>query len=1102
MTTAVIDLRNAEYGAISRTEPSYGVGSSDGGFYTGSGRSNSKKKKKGGLRARTAGAIISIALLLGGGAAFLSFSNFPLAPAISAQITSQTQTDYTSYIKRFKSIAEGMMDNAGATNPLTQKYSNFPNYMKERFAKYGIDVTGSGKDTRITWHDQTMDREGFAKMYQENIEFRSDVTKAKRGRVATFFDNIAENFFGKKLNSRNAYPNYKQTSDAEADMKNYKDTLRNHLAGDSTDLQTRSTKHVQETTYDSNGNPVTVDREYPLNSDSQSKIDADIDIEAAKTSTRSMIANIASSVGEVGSTACMALKVGSMIGMTAAALDTYNNIRYFLTQAENISKMMAGEGNSSAINDFLNFMSTPATTQVSDFDGVSFDFLNGERPADDENLLSQKEETGAPVEASGIQNMLAGAPIAKSSTQNYSIERVLKTMGGAMSMTAGTMQFCAGVDIATSIVSIATQFVSGGLTKILSNVLTKRTFMGVVTTVAVSAFFSFLIPTLAQIFFANTADLIGIPAGQAFASGAAATNMQEGRRGSGQSISSADTVQAFNKSTNQVLALEAELDRYNYSPFDTSNRNTFFGSIAYSLLPTLTSSNMTGISSFLRSVSTSLSSVIGSKASATNIDGYLSYIGDCPLLEEIGAVGDMYCNPIVTTDMSTIELSPNDEAYIKAIENDVECNSSLTSTNNSNSSSSVNGSDVTIIGDSITNGASTKLKEKLPGIDVIAKDSKFFSVDASGNPSGLSIIKSQNSSLRKNVIFALGTNQSNLTKNNIDEVITTIGSDHNIYFITNYKSTDSNAYTNNNQLFKQAASNHSNVYVIDWANAASADLIANDGLDVHPTSASQDLFVKLIVDALPNSGSNSSDSSSNIGSCHIKENSDLAKYIAFCDNRDSPFGAIDQNILGSLQSSYTNSVIINSIPIVGDFANIVNSTLDLTHLDWANGAKCVNPGNNTQHENYTFWQEQGKYYQRYIEDQRILEQMGAYEDDKNPVTAYIEEYEKEYEETHPEANTYIGYLSRISGLTPENTETVLAFVEYYTFVDQYDPTNRIAMDGDTSEPQTSYQVIANIEQGILRFDDSNSIDTPLYADPSKYIAYVDYSDLRNRSHAA
>lgn len=1112
MPDSTLALRNAENNAISHTEPSYTDSSSDsGGYYTGSGRSNSKKKKKGGIRARAAGAIISIALLLGGGGAFLSFSNATLPAAISHNVTTQTQTDYTSYIKRFEYIAEGMMDNAGASNPLTKNYSKFPNYMKERFAKFGINVTGSGKDTRITWRDQTMDREGFAKMYRENIEFRNDVTKAKRGRVATFFDNIAENFFGKKLNSRNAYPNYRQTSDTSTDVDNYKDVLHDRLSGDSTNLNTIASEKVEKEVgtgeYDADGNEITqtITEYEPHNTSGSSQTGSEIDTELAINATTSKLTTIAQNIGELGSGVCTALKVGSMIGIAAAAQETYQYIKYFLIQIENISKMMAGEGDASAINEFLNFMSTPATTNVSDFDGVTYDFLNGQQPAEE---LQQKTETGSPLEASGLLNMLSGAPVSTNSTQNYSIERILKTMNGAFAMTAGTMKTCAGFELASSIVSIAIDVFSNGTTKIISNIISSKFVYNVAITITISSMFSFLVPTLAQIFFANTADLIGIPAGQAFASGAAATNMQEGRRGSGQSISSESAAKSFNNSTRQVLAMEAELDRYNLSPFDTSSPNTFFGSIAYSLLPTITSTNMTGTSSFIRSTTKSLSSLLSHVSATDNNDSYTAQYGNCLLLEEIGAVGDVYCNPIVTTDMSTINLSPNDAKYVEVISKNVEYYDTGSIPSDTTPTSSTAGSDVTIIGDSITVQSENEIKNLLPKADIYAQSSKHFNTNVSGNPSGLSILNDlkNSNSLRKKVIFALGTNDRNALnkEKDIDAVIDSIGSDHEIYFITNYGADylGNRDYSQNNQLFKNAEKEHNNVFVIDWADIISkkdkpSDYVPSN--DVHPTSIGREEFAKAITNAVTSNSSNNNSSTNTGEQMRIIPNSNLAKYIAFCDNRDSPFGAIDQNILGALQPSFTGNPIINSIPVIGNFADIVDSvlTLDDDNLEWANGQKCGNTEKNTE-----FWQSEGKYYQRYVEDQRILEQMGAFEGSENPVTAFIEQYEKEYEETHPEANTYIGYLSRISGLTPENTETVLAFVEYYTFVDQYDPTLRIAMDGDTTEPQSGEQVIANIQSGILRFDNPANIDNPLYAEnAAKYIAYVDYSDLRNRSYA-
>ena len=67
-------------------------------------------------------------------------------------------------------------------------------------------------------------------------------------------------------------------------------------------------------------------------------------------------------------------------------------------------------------------------------------------------------------------------------------------------------------------------------------------------------------------------------------------------------------------------------------------------------------------------------------------------------------------------------------------------------------------------------------------------------------------------------------------------------------------------------------------------------------------------------------------------------------------------------------------------------------------------------------------------YQRFIEDQRLLENMGLIE--KSSVTAFLEDY---YEK-HPLDNSFEGILARKTGLTKENVITTIDTINYLTFI--------------------------------------------------------------------
>ena len=178
------------------------------------------------------------------------------------------------------------------------------------------------------------------------------------------------------------------------------------------------------------------------------------------------------------------------------------------------------------------------------------------------------------------------------------------------------------------------------------------------------------------------------------------------------------------------------------------------------------------------------------------------------------------------------------------------------------------GSNVTIIGDSITEGSKSAISERLPQATIYSQVSKTFGNaddsaespnNTSGNPSGISIIKYllAENQVQPTVVYALGTNNMPLSQAQIDALLNLLGNNYQIFFVTNYDSTGAKEgyYQTNNALFSQAAQN-SNVHVIDWAASASAnpsEYLSSDG--IHPTAAGQDLFAELIDVAVGGSSS-------------------------------------------------------------------------------------------------------------------------------------------------------------------------------------------------------------------------------------------------------
>ena len=152
------------------------------------------------------------------------------------------------------------------------------------------------------------------------------------------------------------------------------------------------------------------------------------------------------------------------------------------------------------------------------------------------------------------------------------------------------------------------------------------------------------------------------------------------------------------------------------------------------------------------------------------------------------------------------------------------------------------GKDITIIGDSITVGSTSAIKEVFSDITDDQIDARVSRPWAEG----LQIAKKME--LKDTVVFALGTNNVSLTSSDIDELISIVGSNRTIVLLTNHGPA---GYEINNALFEEYAKQNSNIILADWNTEVSKDpskYLASD--DVHPTAEGAKLFAQLISDAI------------------------------------------------------------------------------------------------------------------------------------------------------------------------------------------------------------------------------------------------------------
>lgn len=190
-------------------------------------------------------------------------------------------------------------------------------------------------------------------------------------------------------------------------------------------------------------------------------------------------------------------------------------------------------------------------------------------------------------------------------------------------------------------------------------------------------------------------------------------------------------------------------------------------------------------------------------------------------------------------------------------------------------------SEITLIGDSISVQSEGELMAKFPTsfLNKVGSRHSTSKGACDGDEGGLDVLKKivngsgtiknqhqgqatcetvtlDSSALKENVVWELGTNSIGANRETLESVINLIGN-RKLFLVTPYNgkamsSTDANA-----ELYRQVASEHDNVYIVDWNKAVrdseSTYVTRADGMAVHPTDEGKKLLASLIAEAVSGS---------------------------------------------------------------------------------------------------------------------------------------------------------------------------------------------------------------------------------------------------------
>ena len=362
--------------------------------------------------------------------------------------------------------------------------------------------------------------------------------------------------------------------------------------------------------------------------------------EGVQNALNSKIASVTKVLATAG---CAGVEIGSAIYTIVSAQQSLQYLNLSTGYFEAVQKVQAGESDGGPMNEY------------------------------NERLTKKDPDTKkTAMESAGMAALFSGATISSSdeSVKTTNFESTISGLGSLSNnfvFTAQAFQACsyirmgvAGANFATTMMNFIPVLGQASMAiHIIAKVVGKLAIG-----VAVGTIISFIVPKIvakvAENVLKNVAtEWVGEDLGNALSSGAhkyLAGNFQTG----GGTPASKEALVAYEKQKNQVLAEEAKIERRTRSPFDLTSENTFFGKIAYNLIPLATTTSVGGIvKSFGNLLTTSTTTLLPSASAIAETD-LVDSIGECPFLESVGMVGDAYCNPYYITDGSTITESPEE----------------------------------------------------------------------------------------------------------------------------------------------------------------------------------------------------------------------------------------------------------------------------------------------------------------------------------------------------------------------------------------------------------------------------------------------------------
>lgn len=558
--------------------------------------------KTGGKKLKSLGAAGFITAMIVVVVALFGSGNL-LPAALSDRLLEETDVQYADAVESKKIVFQQALLNGELpkdTVDILKKSNVLVGYEKDGNF---VETNKSSDSLSIRFDGKTISAKDFIKAVNSDARLYNAFNDATYSRAAYYYDDSAREIFKNLGTSRNNYT-------SESDF----DEVMNRLMGSGSNVSVGNVAAVEE-------DGVIDYQEYgdsAISGGDAANFIASVRDQNRASTTNSATLNSADS-----------LKVADTI-----AKEQRSSL-FFLGIMENISKMKAGEGNESKINEAMNYLSQSAETEVVDVETGEVIKLNG-----------------SALDSPSLYAILSGSKSDEKTANNFSSDRVLTTVKNRLE-SSDTSSAIRGT------VSSSSYKVSGSVGRLV----------GSGSEGASGDVLGMVEPTISSSLVDNSYETIkGINAGEFLVEGAVNVGKYLAKA-SGASAGDAEAVNTYARLNNAVLAMDAKADRLNRSPFDITSKNTFLGSIMYNFAITMRQNNSfsAGLSVFANTTKTAVLSLSPSSYADAS-DGYLTEFGKCETYSTIGAVGSMQCSEIATFDTTTLNDPFNDSGFKSFVE--------------------------------------------------------------------------------------------------------------------------------------------------------------------------------------------------------------------------------------------------------------------------------------------------------------------------------------------------------------------------------------------------------------------------------------------------